>query len=121
MRNLIFKLLQFIKKSLNGYSEEFSSTRLQSYIILFPILAMILVVISIEIFSFGHAIWFDKPYVLSNEFIITFGMILSHHLAILFSRKKSQSIDEIKGSSKKQVKIETNGDNPPTTDEMLKS
>lgn len=119
---MIKNLLILIKKSLNGYSDETSSARLQSYIVLLPILLMILVVMSIEIFQFGHSIYIDKPYVLSNEFIITFGMILSHHLAILFSRKKSQSLDEIKGvSNNKEEKPIISNDGPQSPDEMLKS
>lgn len=90
-----------------------SATRISSYLILAPIQLMIFVVILIEMSSFIHSLWTDGEYVLSNEFIITFGMVLSHHLAILFSRSKSQSREELKGgttteeTSKEQPKEET--------------
>jgi len=80
-------------------TDEVSATRISSYLILAPIQLMIFVVVLIEMFEFVHSVWTGHNYVLSNEFIITFGMVLSHHLAILFSRGKSQSREELKGSS----------------------
>jgi len=74
-----------------------SSTRVQSYIILLPILIMVITFLIIEMWSFIHAIKNGVEYKLSSEIIIVFGMILSHHLAILFSRTKSQSVAELKG------------------------
>lgn len=86
-------------------TDEVSATRLSSFMVLAPIQLMIIVIILIELFEFFHSIYIGKDYVLSNEFIITFGMVLSHHLAILFSRSKSQSREELKG-----------GTTPPTED-----
>lgn len=80
-------------------TDEVSATRISSYLILAPIQIMIFVVVIIEMFEFVHSVYTGHDYVLSNEFIITFGMVLSHHLAILFSRSKSQSRDELKGST----------------------
>lgn len=84
-----------------------SSARIQSYLVLAPILLMVLVVVGIEITSFGIAMYAAKTYVMSNEFIIVFGMTLSHHLAILFSRSKSQSITEIKGEGMTVTQTQT--------------
>lgn len=89
------RLLDLIKTSLNGNSNDVSTARLQSYLIVLPILLMIIAFLFIEIWSFGHSIKTGKEYHLSNEIIIIFGMNLSHHLAILFSRNKSQSVKEL--------------------------
>ena len=97
MKERISGLFIKITKSLNINDTTVSTTRLQSYLILLPILIMVFVFLFIEIWSFFHAINADKPYVLSNEIIVVFGMLLSHHLGILFSRNKVQSIAEIKG------------------------
>ncbi len=96
--------LPFINKILNKISlsvlsdNKNSSSRIQSYILLAPILAMTLIFIIIEVWQFIHCINIGKDYYISSEIIIIFGMILSHHLALVFSRKNSQSIKEIKGA-----------------------
>lgn len=87
-----------IAMSVDTQGNAISSVRLQSYIILFPILLMVLVFLIIEIWSFIHAIRHGDEYQLSSEIIIVFGMMLGHHLSILFSRTKNPSIAEIKGS-----------------------
>ena len=101
-------MFQLIKSAFNSInrlivksvsSDEVSATRISSYLILAPIQLMIIVIILIELFEFFHSVYTGKNYVLSNEFIITFGMVLSHHLAILFSRSKSQSREELKGGT----------------------
>jgi uncharacterized oligopeptide transporter (OPT) family protein len=97
MRTIINKILMKIAESVDTQGNAISSVRLQSYIILFPILMMVLVFLIIEIWSFAHAIQHGDEYKLSSEIIIVFGMMLSHHLAILFSRSKSQTIGELKG------------------------
>lgn len=99
MKTIINKILMKIAESVDTQGNTISSVRLQSYIILFPILLMVLVFLIIEIWSFIHAIRHGAEYKLSSEVIIVFGMMLSHHLAILFSRSKSQSVAELKGGS----------------------
>ena len=91
------RILHKIADSLNGDTNNPSSIRIQSYLIIFPILLMIVIFLFIELYSFFHAIHHGLHYELSNEIIIVFGMCLSHHLAILFQRNKIQSISEIKG------------------------
>lgn len=106
---------KLVVKSVSG--NEVSATRVQSYLILGPIQMMILVVVGIELASFIHGIYTTGSYVLSSEFIVTFGMVLSHHLAILFSRSKSQSINEIKGGqSETEVSTKTTESTQVTTD-----
>jgi fumarate reductase subunit D len=99
MKTIVNSILLKIAESVDGTSNKVSSSRVQSYIILFPILLMVLVFLIIEIWAFGHAIDHGMDYKLSSEIIIVFGMMLSHHLAILFSRTKSQSVAEIQGSA----------------------
>lgn len=99
MKTIVNSILLKIAESVDGTSNKVSSSRVQSYIILFPILLMVLVFLIIEIWAFGHAIKHGIDYKLSSEIIIVFGMMLSHHLAILFSRTKSQSIAELQGSA----------------------
>jgi len=106
MKSLINRMLLKIAQSIDGNNNATSSVRLQSYIILFPIVFTILIFLAIEIWAFIHAIKTDKEYKLSSEIIIVFGMTLSHHLAILFSRTKSQSIAEISGKDKPTKNID---------------
>ena len=97
IKSALSSINKLIVKSVS--TDEVSATRLSSFMILAPIQLMILVVVAIEVFEFGHSVYAGTPYVLSSEFIITFGMVLSHHLAILFSRSKSQSRAELKGDN----------------------
>lgn len=71
-----------------------SSTRVQSYIILFPILLSVMVFLIIEMWSFIHAIKCGTAYHLSNEIIIIFGMILAHHITIIYGRTKSNETND---------------------------
>lgn len=115
--NFINRILLKIAESLDGTSNKVSSVRLQSYIILFPILLMVLVFLIIEIWSFIHAIKTASEYKMSSEIIIVFGMTLSHHITILFSRSKVTTVSDVKKSI-----AEISGDKPapvdaePTTD-----
>lgn len=96
MKTIVNSILLKIAESVDGTSNKVSSSRVQSYIILFPILLMVLVFLIIEIWAFGHAIKNGIDYKLSSEIIIVFGMMLGHHLSILFSRTKTPSITEVK-------------------------
>lgn len=112
MREYIQKILTKITDSVTQGNPT-SSVRVQSYIILLPILVMVVVFLVIEMWSFVHAIKNGLPYRLSNEIIVVFGMILSHHVGLLFSRSKSQSIAEIKGTE--TVNVDSTTD-PSITD-----
>lgn len=51
---------------------------------------MLLIFSGIELYNFIHTLYFtDNTYTISNEIIIIFGMVLSHHLALVFSRRSS--------------------------------
>lgn len=76
-----------------------STPRFQSWIILAAILLQMATFASIEIFSFIVAIKTGVPHSISSESILIFGMVLSHQLALVFSRRKSQSIKNIKGDN----------------------
>jgi len=95
---MIKKILKFIKLSLTS-DNSVSSTRIQSYLLLFAILLMIFVFVTIELWSFIHAIHSGQPYVMSSQFIIVFGMVLAHHLSVLFQRPKSQSVSDLIGNN----------------------
>lgn len=113
MNQLITRIFAVIRKSLDGNSNEVSTARTQSYLVLVPILMMVFVVLGIEISSFIYALHLAKTYIISNEFIIVFGMVLSHHLAILFSRNKSQSIKELKdGGSEENINTQVKKEAP---------
>jgi hypothetical protein len=77
-----------------GEHTETSSVRLQSYLVLIPIILMVIVFLMIEIWAFIHAAYIGADYVLSSEIIVVFGMVLSHHLALLFSRSKDGAIEK---------------------------
>ena len=111
------KLFNLIKLSLNGDSNEVSTARLQSYLIILPILVFLLVFLIIEVWSFGHSINTGKDYHISNEIILIFGMLLAHHLSILFSRSKPTSIADIKGT----IKESTESTNTTTTESVTKT
>lgn len=95
--NLINKILSKISLSVLATNKN-STPRIQSYIILIPILIMSLVFLFIEVWDFAYIMYAgDGNYKISTEIIVIFGMLLSHHLALIFSRKNSQSISEITG------------------------
>ena len=93
--NILSKIYNKIAASINGNSNRVSSTRIQAYIILFPILIMVAIFLIIEIVAFGNSLYHHIDYHISNEIIIIFGMLLAHHLSILFSRTKSTTASEV--------------------------
>ncbi len=117
MNSLWTRLIAKISASIS--TSEISSVRIQSYIILLPIILMSIVFVIIEVWSFIHAIYNDKSYVLSNEIIVVFGMILSHHLAILFSRSKTAGMDEIKSNIDDIKSAITSNNNPGSSTQII--
>ncbi len=104
MINVLKKIVDLINSSVDS-GTSVSSVRVQSYLIIPMIILFVLTFITIEIWSFAHGINTGKEYHISNEIIVIFGMMLSHHLAILFSRSKSQSRKDLKdGSSEPEDK-----------------
>ena len=94
----IKKIMARINQSTIG-DNNVSSVRIQSYIILLPILIMTAIFLIIEIWDFIYTISSKGDYTISTEIIVIFGMLLSHHLAVMFSRKNSQSISDLTGNN----------------------
>lgn len=104
---LIKKFLSHVSKSIEA-GNPVSTPRFQSWIILTAILFQVLMFTIFEILSFIVAIKTGIPYTISADNIVIFGMLLSHQLALVFARSKSQSIKEIKGedNTKEEIKEE---------------
>lgn len=65
-----------------------STHRIQSYILMIPILLMVLTFLTIEISQFIVAVHTGIPYRISTEIIVTFGMLLTHHISVLFQKDR---------------------------------
>lgn len=92
--SMIGKMMNKVSQSLDGTNNLVSTNRIQSYFLVASVLVMILSIICIEVTNAVIAWNTSKPYSISNEFIIAFGMVLSHHLAILFNRNKPKDVVE---------------------------
>ena len=93
------KLISLIRESSQS-DHKLSSTRLSAYAILVAIGLMILVGLGVEITSAIVALKSTGVYVLSNEFVIILGSLLTHHLALLGINKHHETkakISEKKG------------------------
>lgn len=86
--NFIKKIFNKISLSVDGTNNVVSTNRVQSYFIMIPALIMVFSIIIIEIINAIISWNTGKPYTISNEFIVVFGMTLSHHLTVLFNRNK---------------------------------
>ena len=91
MKNFI----NIIKKSILSPSGKESSTRIATYIILALILLFTLLFLCIEIY---HA--YVSGGIITNEAIIVFGMLLTHHLALLGINKYNDTKEKISNNSK---------------------
>jgi len=90
MKNIKFltKFFDSIKKSIKDHSGKESSSRISSYIILATIILNSLIFIGIELTN-AIIVWKQgETYVIPSEHLIIFGMILSHHLALLFYKTR---------------------------------
>jgi hypothetical protein len=85
--NILKKIADIIKKSLSS-GNEVSSSRLQSYLLLLPVIGGGVFFLVIELVNAILSWHLGKPYVPSNEALVVYGMILSHHTATLFNRTK---------------------------------
>lgn len=102
----IFKpLLNYVSKSIDA-NNPVSTPRFQSWVVLIAILFQVLMFTIFEVLSFIVAIKTGIPYSISADNIVIFGMLLSHQLALVFARSKSQSIKEIKGDDATEEIIE---------------
>jgi hypothetical protein len=89
--NFSFTKKVWAKIGLSISSEKVSSIRIQAFILLFPVVSASFIFITIELINAIIAWKNNIPYIPSNESIIIFGMILSHHISVLFSRSKPQN------------------------------
>lgn len=106
------RLFNAIGRSLDGTSEKTSSVRIQAYVLLIPVLLASLVFVSIEAVNAIIA-WNNQiAYVPSNESIIIFGMILSHHISVLFTRTKLKNFYEVKPNNNNEEEIEVENEEP---------
>ena len=91
------KLLDIIKKSIISPEGKESSTRIAGYVMLILIVLFSLMFLGIEIYisiTTNH---------ISNESIIIFGMILTHHLTLLGINKYHESKDKKNEIIKKEI------------------
>ncbi len=92
------KFLTLIKKSIISPGGKESSTRIATYIILLMIVLFTLSFIGIEIYS---AV---ETKTISNEGIIIFGMLLTHHLTLLGINKYNETKEKIGHNPTSQIK-----------------
>jgi len=91
--------IKFIKKisslkSIKNYNGKESSSRISSYLLLKIIWYFALFVLSTEIIRGTYSLFTGTPYLISNEFIIVFGSLLTHHLALLGINKAAESKEQ---------------------------
>lgn len=90
MKNFINTILSYIGKSISK-DGQVSSTRIASYFILGGILTSIGIFISVEAVN-AIVMWKQGlAYVIPNEHIVLFGMILAHHLTLLGINKNAET------------------------------
>jgi hypothetical protein len=92
-KEITTKFVSYIEESVKSDSK-ISSTRIQTYIMLISVILSTAAFLAIEIANAVVAWFNNKPYVVSSESIIIFGMILSHHLGMMFSKPKSYNPDD---------------------------
>jgi hypothetical protein len=92
-KEITAKFISYIEESVKSDSK-ISSTRIQTYIMMISVILSTAAFLAIEIANAVVAWFNNKPYVISSESIIIFGMILSHHLGMMFSKPKSYNPDD---------------------------
>ena len=120
--SILSNIFKKIAVSIDGTSNKVSSTRIQSYVMLSLVVASAVAFIAIEIWNAAMSWSCDKPYAISNEIIIVFGMLLSHHIGILFNRNRAKAeqnqIPIIPGDQDKGITVQPPAGmdpaNPPT-------
>lgn len=106
-----FKNLASLVKISSSADNKLSSTRLSAYAILTGVLLIVLVALGVEISSAITGLINKQTYVLSNEFIIVLGSLLTHHLALLGINKHHETKEKINGDNTR------NGENTTITPE----
>jgi len=123
---MIFKKLwEYIGKSIfTGISNKVSTTRISSYLILGSILTTGLVYLLIDIVN-AIILWNKgKIFILSTESIVFFGMVLTHHLALLGINKNAETkqyLDLLKSTKENELKMQNNTTTRKSTKKTKKS
>ena len=82
------KLLGMIPKSVKDKFNKISSVRIQAYLLFGAIIGFAFFFLGIEITSAIIA-WINTgTYALSSEILIVFGSLLTHHIALVFNKRK---------------------------------
>jgi hypothetical protein len=86
------KFFEYVEKSiLGGISNKVSTTRISSYLILGSILTTGLIYLLIDIVNATIKWNKGEIFIISTEDLIFFGMILTHHLALLGINKTAET------------------------------
>jgi CRISPR/Cas system-associated endonuclease Cas3-HD len=88
------KLLEMVPHSVRDKFEKISSVRIQAYLLFGAIIGFALFFLGVELTSAIIAWIKTGIYTLSSEILIVFGALLTHHLALLFNKRKEYSKDE---------------------------
>lgn len=113
MKKIIDSVFIYIVKSISK-DGQVSSTRIASYFILGGILTSMALFIGIELTN-AIVMWKDAlPYIIPNEHVILFGMILAHHLTLLGINKNAEIRVEQAVQDKLKSHNKTNPKDIPT-------
>lgn len=113
IQNLLKNITNLVKDS-SISDNKLSSTRLSAYAILIGVMSMVFVALGVEVSSAVAALATKHNYVLSNEFIIVLGSLLTHHLTLLGVNKYHET------KSGKSNTSDSGGDNTNTTEPEVK-
>ena len=94
------KFLEIIRSSFTSTNGKESSTRISAYLILGGIILIVLTAVAIEITAAIMAFIAGEGYLLSNEFLIVLGSLLTHHLALLGINKNYETKYNINKTNK---------------------
>lgn len=92
MKNWFNKLVSSMKNSSKSPWGGLSSSRITGYFILCIVMLFAGVFLGIEIGCAIVALWKVGIYHISNEAIIIFGSLLTHHLSVMGINKKSETV-----------------------------
>jgi hypothetical protein len=106
-KTIYAKFVSFIAQSAIT-SSKISSTRIQTYIMMLSVILSTAAFVGIELTNAFIAWLAGTTYIISSESIIIFGMILSHHLGMMFSKPKAYDAADFESRvAKIDEKVET--------------
>lgn len=101
-----------IKSIESGIGGKISTTRISSYLILGSILTTTAIYLSIDVVNAFKMWQKDSTYIIPSEHIVVFGMILTHHLALLGINKTAETKQINNGSFNTQLEQKPNTNKP---------